>query len=251
MTDATVQGGAEVAPWSSEGTNGIGVLFVHGFTGSPASLRPWAEFISARGYAVRLPLLPGHGTSPEDLNRTTWSAWYETVESAYLDLNQKCEKVFICSLSMGGALTLRLAELHRPAGIVLVNPLIHIRGINRILIPIVSRFIALRPAVGNDIKKPGVNEFAYDATPIKAAKSMLGLLSEVRSRIGDVKAPLLLLHSIEDHVVPSTNAEWILANAASTSKKEIVLTDSYHVATIDNDAPLIFDESLSFIESFK
>jgi carboxylesterase len=248
MTGAEGLFAKEVAPWSSDGTNGIGILFVHGFTGSPASMRPWAEFLATQGYSVRLPLLPGHGTSPADLNMSTWKEWYDAAEREYLDLVTKCQKVFVFSLSMGGALTLRLAELHQPVGIVLVNPLIHIKGINRILIPVVSRLITMRPAVGNDIKKPGANEYAYDKTPLKGARSMLDLLGDVRSSISAVKAPLLLLHSLDDHVLPASNSEWILANVSSVSKREIILKDSYHVATIDNDAPIIFSESLRFVE---
>jgi carboxylesterase len=248
MTDTAVKYAKEVAPWSSDGTNGVGILFVHGFTGSPASLRPWAEFIAAHGYSIRLPLLPGHGTSPADLNKSAWNQWYATAEHEYLDLAAKCQKVFVFSLSMGGALTLRLAELHQPAGIVLVNPLIHIKGINGFLVPILSKFISMRPAVGNDIKKPGANEYAYDALPLKGVASMLKLLADVRSRISMLRAPLLLLHSVDDHVVPASNSAWILGHAASESKREILLKDSYHVATIDNDAPIIFSESLRFVE---
>lgn len=239
----------QVAPWSSDGQNSIGILFIHGFTGSPASMHPWAEYFDSRGYSVRLPLLPGHGTSPTEMNQSTWEQWYSTAESAYLDLVGKCSKVFIFSLSMGGALTLRLAALHQPAGIVLVNPLIHIKGINRILIPILSQVIAMRPAVGNDIKKSAANEHAYDRTPLKAASSLLKLLADVQQRLESVRAPLLLLHSRDDHLVPASNSEWIFAHVGSESKREIVLLDSYHVATIDNDAPLIFNESLRFVES--
>ncbi len=239
----------EVAAWSSDGTNGIGVLFVHGFTGTPASMRPWAEYFAARGYTVRLPLLPGHGTTPSDLNTKTWEEWYQIAEDAYLELVGRCRKVFICSLSMGGALTLRIAALHQPAGILLVNPLIHITGIKGALIPFVSRVLATLPAVGGDIKKPGANEYAYDRTPLRAASSLLRLLADVRSRIESVKAPLLLMHSAEDHVLPASNSAWILAHAGSALKREIVLLDSYHVATIDNDAPKIFYESLQFVES--
>jgi carboxylesterase len=248
LADVSAQFVKEIASWSSDGTNGIGILFVHGFTGSPASMRPWAEFLAAHGYSVRLPLLPGHGTTPKDLNKTTWDEWYETVEIAYLELVSKHQKVFIFALSMGGALTLRLAEVHQPVGIVLVNPLIHIRGIKRILIPIVSRVVSITPAVGNDIKKAGADEYAYHGTPLKAARSMLKLLSDVRARINEVRAPLLLLHSVDDHVVPASNSAWILAHVASDSRREIVLNDSFHVATIDNDAPIIFSESLLFVE---
>jgi len=239
----------EVAAWSSDGTNGIGVLFVHGFTGSPASMRPWAEYFASHGYSVRLPLLPGHGTTPSDLNSRTWEEWYQVAEDAYLELVGKCHQVFICSLSMGGALTLRLAALHQPIGIVLVNPLIHIKGIKGIFIPIASRLFATTPAVGGDIKMLASNEYAYDKTPLKAANSLRKLLEDVRSRIGNVTAPLLLLHSVDDHVVPASNSAWILEHVGSASKREVLLLDSYHVATIDNDAPKIFDESLRFVES--
>ena len=238
----------EVAPWFSEGTNGIGILFVHGFTGSPASMRPWAEYFAERGYTVRMPLLPGHGTSPEEMNETTWDQWYAGAEQPYLELVEKCEKVFVCALSMGGALTLRLAALHEPVGIVLVNPLIHIKGINRLLIPIVSKLVGMRPAVGNDIKKPVTNEYAYDRTPLKAVASLLKLLADVRSRTNQVKVPLLLLHSVDDHLVAPSNSEWIFANVSSPVKEEILLKDSYHVATLDYDAPIIFEQSLRFIE---
>ena len=239
----------QVAPWSSNGQNGIGILFVHGFTGSPASMRPWAEFFAKHGYSVRLPLLPGHGTSPGEMNKSTWEQWYSAAEDAYLDLVGKCTKVFIFALSMGGALTLRLASLHQPTGIVLVNPLIHITGARRALIPLASRILATTPSVGGDIKKPGASEYAYDRTPLKATRSLLKLLADVQGRVRNVQAPLLLLHSVEDHVVPSSNSDWIFTRVGSESKREIVLHDSYHVATIDNDAPLIFDESLHFVES--
>ena len=212
-------------------------------------MRPWAEFFAARGYTVRLPLLPGHGTSPREMNQSTWNQWYSTAEDAYLDLVGKCPKVFIFALSMGGALTLRIASLHHPTGIVLVNPLIRIKGARRVLIPLASRILATMPSVGGDIKKPGASEYAYDRTPLKAARSLLKLLADVQGRLGNVQAPLLLLHSIEDHVVPSSNSDWIFTKIGSESKREIVLHDSYHVATIDNDAPLIFDESLHFVES--
>ena len=234
--------------WSAQGTNGKAVLFVHGFTGSPVSLTPWAQHFADAGYSVEVPLLPGHGTSPEAMNKTRWQQWYLEAERAYESLASSHEGVAICALSMGGALALRLGALKKPRCLVLVNPLVHIKGVNRFLIPIVSKVLSTQPAVGGDIKKEGVNEYAYAKTPLKAANSLLHLLSDVQGRIAAVKEPLMLIHSKEDHVVPSSNAEWILGNVGSGVKEELLLLDSYHVATIDNDAPEIFAKSKIFIE---
>jgi len=104
--------GAE--PFSADGGE-IGVLLCHGFTGCPQSLRPWAEAMAKAGHTVRLPLLPGHGTTWQDMNRTTWRDWYGCVEDAFRELRARCDAVVVGGLSMGGALALRLAEQHGTA----------------------------------------------------------------------------------------------------------------------------------------
>ena len=101
--------GAE--PYSADGGS-TGILLLHGFTGSPKSMRPWAERMSAEGHTVRLPRLPGHGTRWQDMNLTRWEDWYAEADRAFLELQKSCERVFVFGLSMGGTLTLRLAERH-------------------------------------------------------------------------------------------------------------------------------------------
>ena len=112
--------GAE--PFAADGGS-IGVLLSHGFTGSPQGLRPWAEHLAAAGYTVRLPRLPGHGTSWQEMNATRWTDWYAEIERAYDALCRR-EHVFAGGLSMGGALVTRLAEEKGNAvgGLVLVEP---------------------------------------------------------------------------------------------------------------------------------
>ena len=113
--------GAE--PFAADGGS-IGVLLSHGFTGSPQSLRPWAEHLAAAGYTVRLPRLPGHGTSWQEMNTTRWTDWYAEIERGYDELAARCDHVFAGGLSMGGTLVTRLAEQKGKAvgGLVLVNP---------------------------------------------------------------------------------------------------------------------------------
>ena len=101
--------GAE--PFEADGGR-VGVVLSHGFTGTPQSLRPWAEHLAAAGLTVSLPRLPGHGTRWQDLAATRWEDWYGEVERAFTRLRSRCDEVFAGGLSMGGALVLRLAEEH-------------------------------------------------------------------------------------------------------------------------------------------
>ena len=113
--------GAE--PYRHDGGE-IGVLLCHGFTGSPQSMRPWGEYLAERGLTVSLPLLPGHGTRWQDMQVTGWQDWYAEADRALRELTDRCSRVFVCGLSMGGTLALRLAARHGAeiSGLVLVNP---------------------------------------------------------------------------------------------------------------------------------
>jgi carboxylesterase len=226
-----------------------GVLLVHGFTGQPKSMRPWGEFLAAQGRTVSLPRLPGHGSAWPDLNLTTWNDWYAEVDRALRELSDTCDHVFVMGLSMGGTLTLRLAEEHGDVvtGIVLVNPLVHSERPDRFLLPFLSKFIPAFPGIVNDIKKPGQDEGGYPKLPLKAAYSLTKLWPVVKQDIAKITAPVLLLHSAEDHVVEPSNSAWVLANLTSSDVTEVVLENSYHVATLDNDAELIFEKSAEFV----
>lgn len=236
--------------WSSDGDARIGVLLVHGFTGSPASMRPWGEALAERGWTVRVPRLPGHGTRWQDMNVTTWQDWYSEADRNLRELTARCEHVFVCGLSMGGALALRLAEEHGDeiAGLVLVNAAVHTERMDRHLLPIVKHVVGSFPGISNDIAKPGMDEVAYDRTPLKAAHSMMQMWSIVKDDIALVRQPLLLFRSEQDNVVEASNAEWILTHVGSSDTEEVVLPESYHVATLDHDAQTIVDGSVTFIK---
>lgn len=243
-----IRPGAE--PWSYDADGEIGVLLLHGFTGSPASMRPWGEDLARQGWSVRVPRLPGHGTRWQDMNITTWEDWYSEADRNLRELGERCTRVFVCGLSMGGALTLRLAEQHGDeiCGIILVNPAVHTERKDRHLLPLVKHLVGSFPGISNDIAKPGMDEVAYDRTPLKAAHSMMTMWSVVRDDIALVRQPLLLFRSAQDNVVEASNAEWILTHVASTDTEEVVLEHSYHVATLDHDAHTIVEGSVNFIQ---
>ena len=240
--------GAE--PFSSDG-GPVGVLLCHGFTGSPQSMRPWAEHLAAAGLTVSLPRLPGHGTRWQELNLTRWEDWYAEVDRALTSLSSRCEQVFVMGLSMGGTLAIRLAE-QRPDdvdGLVLVNPSLLTTRPDRHLLPLLQLLLPSWTPIGSDIKKPGVTELAYDRLPLKASYSLSKLWIATRSDLAKVVQPILIFRSSQDHVVEPDSCVLLKDKVASTSVREVVLDNSYHVATLDNDAETIFAGSLDFVRT--
>ncbi|NRQ51019.1 alpha/beta hydrolase [Aeromicrobium stalagmiti] len=245
MTSSLVAG---AEPFSADGGR-TGVLLSHGFTGSPASMTPWAQQLAGLGHTVRVPRLPGHGTTWQDMNRTRWHDWYAEVDAALTDLHQTCDRVVVAGLSMGGCLALRLAE-QRPDDVdalVLVNPAVNVNRFDVKLVPVLQWIVPAMPGIGNDIKKPGQDEVGYDKTPLKALASQLTMWKDVRAGLGRITQPLLLFRSVDDHVVDESSQAIILDGVSSTVKELVTLHDSFHVATLDNDAPLIFDRTAAFI----
>ena len=240
--------------WSAVGSGKnahIGVLLVHGFTGAPPSMRPWGEFLHSKGYSVRVPLLPGHGTHPENLNKVKWQEWPAKVEFELSELRKSCDVIFLVGLSMGGGTVLNVAASHNEAlkGLILVNPMIHVKGVPVELAFFLSRLQKMRTSVGDDIKRPGVTEWGYDALPTRGVYQLLKMLRITRRNLPKITIPVQLFHSVEDHTLPVTNTEIILSEIGSINKSRIELVNSYHVATMDYDQELIFQNSLTFIEA--
>jgi esterase/lipase len=247
-----VMPGAE--PFAFPGGDGpdgrTGVLLVHGFTSTPMSMRPWGEHLAAAGFTVRCPLLPGHGTSWQDCNGSSHDQWTTAVDEAFDSLAAECDRVFVAGLSMGGTLSIRLAET-RPddvAGLLLVNPALLTQRVDAKLLPLVAKITGSWAAIAGDIKKPGVTELAYPKLPTRAMMQVRSLWAATRADLPRVTVPVIVFHSAEDHVVEPINSQVFLDGISSTDTTEVVLRDSYHVATLDNDAPRIFAESAEFIE---
>ncbi|GAA3370447.1 alpha/beta fold hydrolase [Streptomyces sannanensis] len=238
--------GAE--PFRHEGGE-VGVLLCHGFTGSPQSLRPWADHLAGLGLTVSLPLLPGHGTRWQDMQYTGWQDWYAEVDRALRELLDRCTQVFVFGLSMGAALALRLAAKHGDAisGITVVNPVNKVHDLLAYTLPVTKHFVRSTPGIASDIAKPGSEEVGYDRVPTRAAHSLKKFLQMLDGELPQVTQPMLLLHSPQDHVVRPADSARILSRVSSTDVTEILLEQSYHVATLDHDAERIFEESYAFI----
>lgn len=229
------------------------VLLCHGFTGTPTTMRFWAEDLARRGYTVRVPRLPGHGTRWQEMNRVAWSDWVDCVDDAYRALAASYERVAVCGLSMGGALALRLAELHPEiAGVCLVNPAIYATDPQWRFLPAYARVVPARSAPGSDVAQiqfPGVTaeQLSYDFSPLPAAVQMWDMWRVVRSDLHRVTQPLLVFASEEDHVVDPSSVALIRTGVSTPAPEVVMLHDSYHVATVDRDAPMIFERSAAWL----
>ena len=245
-----VQGHAEEYRRPGTGENAaVGVLLSHGFTGSPKSMRPFGEHLAAEGYGVAVPRLPGHGTSWQEMNKTGWPDWYAVVDNELERMRKEHDQVFLAGLSMGGCLVLRLAEQHGAdiSGLVLINPSVRTDDKRLVLLPVLSRLMPSFPGISNDIKQPGVDEGAYDRMPLRALRSLSQLWELTRADLAQVTQPVLLFRSTVDHVVEPSSGRTVLSSISSRDVTETLLEDSYHVATLDNDAPRIFADSATFI----
>ena len=238
--------GAE--PFAFEGGD-IGVLLVHGFTGSPHSLRYVGEQLHEKfGFTVVGIRLPGHGTTPQDMARTGIADWVGAADQALEDLAVRKSKVFVAGLSMGGTLTLNLAWRHKDK-IHGIAPVAAAAGI--LSKPIAEALFLypmpeLLPGVGSDIKAPGVTELAYADTPTACLNPLCALIMGTASMLDEITYPTLILHGREDHVVPAENASLIAARISSDIVHLEWLNESYHVATLDNDKDLIVDSMGNF-----
>jgi carboxylesterase len=243
---APVIPGAE--PFTHDGDS-RGVLVVHGFTGNPQSMRPLAQALADEGYTVKLPLLPGHGTAIEDMVPTRWSDYVAAAEAAYEALAARCDAVAVVALSMGGTLACWLAEHHGEiAGMALVNPFVDppAQGFRDVLQGILDSGTEVAPGVGSDIAKEGSTELAYLGSPIAAALSLFAGIDEVAAGLDKVTCPVLLLSSRQDHVVPSSSGDVLVAKVSGPIER-VWLERSYHVATLDYDAELVVSRTVDFV----
>lgn len=237
--------GAE--PFSFEG-GPAGVLLLHGFTGNPSSMRPLGEWLAARGHTVECPRYPGHGTVWRDLARYRWQDWAREAEGALDRLASKTRGIVLCGLSMGAVMALHLGAT-RPEvvkALVLVNPFARDRRIT--LLPWLWPLVPSQKGVGNDIAKEAQNELPYERIPSRAIAELAKFLRVVAKETPSIRQPVVIFNSPQDHVVPKGTARWLLGRLRTREKELVELPNSYHVATLDHDAEMIFERTHELAE---
>jgi carboxylesterase len=249
----------QIDPIYKNGTNGAGVLVIHGFTATPDSMRPLINRLYQDKFTVYAPLLAGHGSTPEQCAETGWEDWFETVQKAYLELNSKCSKVFVAGLSLGSLLTLKLSiEFpHAFSGLACLATPLYLEKWVQTLLPVVTNtpmknFWKFQKKLGSDIKDPVArnNFWNYDLMPLSCIKSIMVLQREVQKDLKKIGAPILLVHSRHDSTAPYDSMNAVASRVSSTVTESITLENSYHVITIDYEKDLVASKVSEFFQRF-
>ncbi len=230
-----------------------GVLLIHGFTGSAAETSPMGRYLAARGLAVRCPLLPGHGTSPEDLTRICWQEWTGEVEAALQDLQACSKQVFVGGLSLGSLLTLWLGSRHPEiAGLIAMAPAVKLQS--RIL-PLtvglrhVMRYNPLGPMGDDDLGDPEARErvWCYDDTPLWGAGEVYLLQRQVLRALPAIRQPILIFQGRRDAHLDPQAAQILYDRIGSEDRTLVWLDNSGHNVLADGERDSVWEQSYRWI----
>lgn len=229
----------------------VGVLVVHGFTGTPASVVGVYDAMADAGYHVEMPRLPGHGTTIDDLLTTSWADWAAEIDRSHHELARRADRIVVVGQSMGATLILAMA-LEQPdlAGVVCINPATQARDTDtmEMIDDFIEDGIAVVPGEGSDIADPDSHDVSYDGTPLLPLQSLVrDGINPITHRFGELTMPLRLFTSRQDHVVPPTDSTHLAATYGGPVD-HTWLERSYHVATRDYEREFVFSESLGFVQ---
>ncbi|WP_457949490.1 alpha/beta hydrolase [Pseudarthrobacter sp. alpha12b] len=249
MTESSHPSRPAAFSYPGHGANArIGVAICHGFTGSPLSVMPWAQHLADLGYAVSVPLLPGHGTDWRQLALTGWKDWYRSYERALLELAGRTDSCFAAGLSMGGAIALLAASRHRVAGVSVVNPGLSFYDRRVRIIGLLKYFQRTTVPIQEDqTGAPATDDGDYSLTPLAAVHELKKLFGAAVRGLPGVSAPVQVFKSRTDAVVPPTSLALLRKGLGANLAEVVDLASSGHVATLDVDAPAIFARSGEFV----
>jgi carboxylesterase len=248
-------------PWKTApfelGRGDDACLLLHGFTGSPWDMLPLGEALAARGFHVKAPRLPGHGTTPEAMLQAGHHQWEEAAQEALYAL-RGFRRVFVAGLSMGALLGLRLAAHHPELvqGLVLIAPAARFKG------PKMALLKSLRNTGLLERVKPWVYKSGTDLSdPVALAEAPI-LAAFPSARLNDlwtmqdaavadaprVRCPSLVVVAEQDHVVDPEGGRWLadqLVNAPGV--RFVSLRDGYHIIPRDKGGPQLAAEVGDFL----
>lgn len=228
-----------------------GVLLLHGYTATTAEVRLLARFLHERGHTVAGPLLPGHGTTPQEMNRCHWQDWITIAEDTYQQLAARCDRVFVGGESMGGLLALYVASRHPEiAGIMSYAAAIKLPpNLQRtLLLPLLAPVI---PYLVKNLDQPSAADprwQGYDVNPLRASQQLLKLIEAVQARLSAVTQPILIIQGQLDTSVSAEAPGFIYQSIASTDKRVLWYERSTHCVLLDQEWEDIATSTLQFIE---
>jgi carboxylesterase len=226
-------------------------LLLHGFTNSPFELKLLGEFLNKRGLTVSIPLLPGHGTSPNDLKKRKWMEWYEKSKTELFELRKKYKKVYVMGFSMGGSLALHLAAHYEVSGIVAMAPVLYLKNKFSFLSHYIHFFFPYTKKLTGPDLLANVKTVSYDKIPIKSLSELLKFSKHLQNDLCDIYSPLMIIYPKCDHVVNNKSSIDIYNNVSSKNKRILELEKSYHIMTLDVEKEKVFREISKFLDTIE
>jgi carboxylesterase len=240
----------------------VGVLLIHGLTGTPTEMKQFGKVIARQGFTVACPEMAGHCSTIEALTKTKWLDWYKSIEAAFDALKEECEHVFIAGLSMGALIALLVAakRKNQVAGVILLSTTFFYDGWNvskfkrKVLLPIVlysplkyflqweetapygikdERTRALVHAILENRDNQAADKIGYFKTPATVILESVRMIKATKKSLKEVVSPTLIVHSTEDDMASLKNAHYTQANIASKTVETFFVDDTYHVLTLD------------------
>ncbi|MFX1484545.1 MAG: alpha/beta hydrolase [Promethearchaeota archaeon] len=233
-----------------EGANAA-FLLVHGFCAAPDEMATLGSYLANLGIASFSIQIAGHGTTPENLESTTWKDWYSSVQLGFTEVRSWNSKfVFVAGLSMGGALSMMLAaEEHNIDGLVLLAPALKISGILPKLVPLLKYFWKFRSI---DVERAqeiyDVKRTKYEREPLSAYHELFKLQKVVRKKMGNITIPTLILHGTEDKTINPNNGQLTFDGISSSDKKLHLIQGAEHVITCHPTREVAYPIIREFIE---
>jgi carboxylesterase len=226
----------------------VGIFLSHGFTATASEVRPLAKRLREAGYTVAGPLLPGHGTRPEELNRTHWQDWVRAGDETYQQLAARCKKVFVGGESMGGLVALYLAsEYPEAVGVLTYAPAMKLT---------LSRWERLRlflsapfvPSVAKEDWQPCPGWQGYRVNPLRAAVQLLRMGKEVKARLPHIHQPVLVVQGRLDDTIAPDSGTTICEGVSSPVKEIHWLENSAHTVILDREIDAVVDLTMRFLD---
>ncbi len=228
-----------------------GILLIHGFTATTVEVKPLAQFFHNAGFTVAGPLIPGHGTTPQDMNRQKWTDWVNAVEKAYQDLKNQCDRVYVAGESMGGLLTLYLASQHPEiSGLLLYAPALIV---DRMWQPyLLSPFLKIIYKKGPAVDRPGCLPWqGYHVYPLPALVQLGKLQQQVKKRLHLIHQPTLIFQGLLDTTINPVGSKIIYDSIKSSTKELVWKKESHHCVILDKDLSDVAHQSVAFVNQLE
>ena len=233
-----------------------GIYIIHGFTNTTYETRDLAKYLGEQGFYAKAINLPGHGTTPEDCNRTKFTDWIEFTEQGVAEMSSRCDNVYVIGISMGSDLALHLSSVFPLNAAVFASTVLEFKEYfsTRILTPLFHRIVPFREKRLSYPKaiRDKFDYLGYKVWPISAANEMRKLTNKVQKELPKIKCPALVMHSAKDMLSPQSNISLVYDNISSEMKEKFLVNQANHnLFTNSPDQELIFKKINSFFNQFQ